>query len=178
MLRLKGIIYLALSSLLIWHEFGTPKSGNEWIPQIEKWASTNPTLDFFVTILLLVCGIVVLLYFFKGLSFTFIMGGLTKEEYARTPWAKITFSGSISSHLANSSGSGKNNNIEKAKKYRDSKFSTMSNEEMANDYRKTAWIDSLDSNSTKNASKAKKYINSKLSTMDNETSYKWLKGEK
>ena len=66
MLRLKGIIYLALSSLLIWHEFGTPKSGNEWIPQIEKWASTNSTLDFFVTILLLVCGIVVLLYFFKG----------------------------------------------------------------------------------------------------------------
>jgi len=176
MLRLKGIIYLLLSSYLIWHEFGD-KTGNEWIPQFNQWVSTNSTLSSMVDILLLLAEFVVILYWFKGLNFTFISGGLTMEEYRKTPFGNITFKGRFLSHLANSSGSRENNNIEKAKVFRDSKFSTLTKEQMANEYRKTAWLDGLESNHYKNASDARSYINSKLSTMDNETSYRWLKSQ-
>lgn len=178
MLRLRGIIYLALSSFVIWHEFGE-KTGNEWLPKVEKWASSNPYLDIFATIFLVIIGIIVIVYFFKGLNLTFISGGLTKEEYKRTPFGNVIWGGgSIASYNAElSSDSNKNGNIENIKKYRDAKFSTMTNEEKANDYKQTAWIDGLDSNNTKNASKAKEYINSKLSTMDNETAYKWIKNK-
>ncbi len=175
MLRLKGIIYLALSLAIMWHEYGTPLTGNEWTPKIEAWASTDPVLEQVVNVFIGFSYIVVLVYFLKGLNFTFISGHVTKEEYNQTPFGLMRWNlGAI--FRVGSYGSKSNtseNSVENMKRYRDSKFSNMSNDEMANDFRKTAWLDGLNS-----GSKARDYVNSKLSAMDNESGYKWLKGDK
>jgi len=178
MLRLRGIIYLAITSFFIWHEFGD-KSGKEWMPQVKEWASQNSTLDAFISVVLFVFWGVMILYWFKGLNLTFISGRLTKEEYEETPFGNVIWGGeSFASYNAQLSNSGKGTNIDRLKEYREAKMSTMTKEQRADEYRKTAWIDGLDSNNSKDTNSAKDYINSKLSTMDNETAYKWLKNQK
>lgn len=175
MLRVRGIVYLGLSSLVIWHEFGD-KTGREWIPQLEKYSETLGTIGYcLVQLLIFAIMVIAILYFFKGLNFTFISGDLSVAQYRKTPFGNIIWGrGSISSYLSGSSGASK---IDRLKQYRDSKFETMTMEQKANEYRKTAWIDGLDSNTTPNANRARDYINSKLTCMDNETAYKWLKNE-
>lgn len=165
---------------IMWHEFGTPLSGNEWIPQIEKWGEQDPTRDFLATVFLLFGCITVLVYFLKGLNFTFLSGHLTREEYAQTPFGNLRWNlGSVFRISSYGSKSDPNrSSIENIKRYRDSKFSNMSNDQKAEEYKKTSWLDGLSSNDSHQASKAKDYINSKLSSMDNEAGYKWLKNEK
>ena len=72
---------------------------------------------------------------------------------------------------------GEYNNIERIKRYRDDKLSMMDNETASKEYRKTMWIDGVDSSSGKNTTRAKNYIDSKLGVMDNESAYKYIKGE-
>ena len=177
MLRLRGVIYLVLSSYIIWHEFGA-RDGSEWIPMLTKWAEHSEILSTFVSLLTFVVMLAAIVYWAKGINFVFISGNLTREEYKKTPFgAPMTFSTNIYECWAEDSRSRGNSNIDRVKEYRDSKFSTMSNETRAEEYRKTAWIDGLESNKTKNASRAREYINAKMTNMDNESAYKWLKGE-
>jgi hypothetical protein len=178
MLRLRGIIYLVITSFFIWHEFGD-KTGNEWMPKIEDWASQNPTLNAVISVALFIFWVVIIIYWVKGLNLTFISGGLTEEQYAETPLGNVVWGGrSFASYNSELSNSGSKSNIDRLKEYRESKMSTMTKEQRADEYRRTALIDGLESNSTKNANGAREYINSKLSAMDNETAYKWLKNQK
>lgn len=171
---LKGILYLGVSLSVTFHEFGTNSLGADvrWRDSIEKWAETQSgfvsgLMSFLVFVV--ICASVV--YLAKGFFF------LTTAHIEKVPALEVPLKEMFSKPCSDSNST-VTSNIEKMKAYRDAKFSTMMNEEMSSDYRKTAWIDGLDSNNTKNAMKAKEYINSKLSVMDNETSYKWLKGEK
>lgn len=176
MLRLKGIVYLIISSCLIWHEFSGNDKG-KWIPQIVNWGSTNQYLDILVTVFLIIVNITVLVYWFKGLSLTFLMGNLTEEQYKETAWGNVIWWSKKKWYEYDYNTSSNNSSIDKAKRYRESKFANMSNETKAKEYAKTAWIDGLDSNQGKNVESAKRYIDSKLSAMDNEAGYKWLKNE-
>lgn len=175
MLRLRGIIYLALSSWIIWHEYGTPLSGNEWTPKLEKWAATMPNWESAILLGMTAAYIIVMVYWFKGLSLTFIMGSLSSEEYRQTPWGNVNWRIRWSD-LLGGSGSGESlDNIDRVLRYRESKFQNMSNDVRAEEYKKTAWLDSYASSDLPNMRKTVKYINSKMQNMSNETAYKWVK---
>jgi len=168
MLRLKGIVYLTLTSILIWSDFY-----EVWLKQVAAWASTNYYLDLFTTLALIIVQLTVIVYWFKGLSITFFTLFMSEEAYRQTPFGrKATWNwDSAMSHCFGSSS----DNVDKIKNYRDAKFSSMTNDEAADTYKKTAWVDGLDNNSGNNTVKTREYINAKLSTMDNDSALKWLK---
>ena len=185
MLRIKGIIYLIVSCWFIWHE-NSGKRVDTWQYDMTRWSEMQGSeFEMAFTLFFLAIDIASIVFFFKGLSLTFLMGRFTQEEYERTGWAdaRIDWKSFLSIQAWNEAReagpkNSQNSNIDNIKNYRDSKFANMNNETMASEYRDTAWLDALESNNTPNAQKARNYINSKLSIMDNETAYEWLKGNK
>ena len=182
MLRLKGIIYLVISSWIIWHEHGTPKSGNEWTPQIISFAETHPIIEPYIMVIMVLAYIAILVFWIKGVSLTFLMGALSEEDYAKSPWSRVNWKINLRDAFY-SSGNNSNqgySQIERMIKYRESVFQNMSNEVRAEEYKKSAWLDSYAGmdGSNKNVQGTVKYINSKLANMSNETAYKWIKNQK
>lgn len=172
MLRLKGLIYLALTSMLIWHEY-SGSHFDTWSYQLETWASTNKNLDMLVTIFLIVAGLFVIKFWFKGLSITCFTLFYGEEAYKQSPFGRKAI-WNWSSATAHAFGSNSSDNVDKIKNYRNAKFSSMTNDEAADTYKKTAWVDSLGSTG-KNTAKTRNYINAKLTTMDNDSALKWMK---
>jgi hypothetical protein len=70
-----------------------------------------------------------------------------------------------------------NNSIENIKYYRNVKMNRMPNEDAADLYRKTSWIDNVENSQNESVKNTKHYINAKLGRMSNEDGLKWLKGE-
>ncbi len=170
---LKGILFTGLSIFVIFHEYGTNYLGSNhrWREAILDWGETQTGfVSNLTSIAVFLMAFLSLIYLCKGVYYlctchleSFSPLDTSLAEKLRKPCSGYD---------------GSESNIDKIIKYRDAKFSAMTNEQMVKDYKATAWLDSLKSNNTPNAGKAREYINSKLSAMDNETAYKWLKNHK
>jgi hypothetical protein len=165
----KGLAYLGTSTFVIFHEFGTNSLGseNKWMPQIESWAATQTNfVETLTMVLLIIAMIAVLIYALKGVFY------LTTLHIEKHPIFEVSFK-----QMMAPVGPSKNSvsNLEKMQAYRDAKMSTMTNEDAAREYMKTAWVDSLISDNGRSTQSTKRYIDSCLSAKTNEDGYNWLK---
>jgi hypothetical protein len=166
----KGILYTGISLYAICHEFGTNwlGSNNKWKDSISRWAENQPDfISWMSSLFVFLMTFIALALLAKGIYYLCSMH-LEKVPAVDTPWS-VKFA----KPCGNSDDEG--DNIEKFQKFRDSKLSTMTNSEAAEEYKKTAWVDSLSSDNGKHTQSVKRYINSKLSAKTNEQGYNWLK---
>jgi hypothetical protein len=61
------------------------------------------------------------------------------------------------------------------KGYRNGILGTMGNQEGAEEYAKTAWVDGLTNSNDRNLKDVRGYINGNLGAMGNQEGYEWLK---
>lgn len=166
----KGILYTGISLYTICHEFGTNwlGSNNRWRDSISEWAETQSDFvswmaSFFIFLIVLFA----LIFFQKGVYYLFTINVET------VPAVDTPLSVKFGKPCGHSDDEG--DNIEKFKRYRDSKLSTMTNSEAAEEYKKTAWVDSISSDNGKHTQSVRRYINAKLSAKTNEQGYEWMK---
>jgi hypothetical protein len=168
---LKGVLYSGLSLYYMFHEFGTNWLGSnaKWNDLATSWAQSNGDVALaIVPFLFFVLNIASLIYFIKGLYFLRTMH-VEKLSTFEMPLSELFRTPSCDTEDSEYS------NIDKIKKYRDSKMTTMTNEQAAEEYKKTAWLDGLTSDSGKNTQSVKRYVNSSLAAKSNEQGYQWLK---
>ena len=161
---LKGVIFAGASLFFMFHEFSPSSLGIEvnWQTAIERWAQNQSEFMSGLTQFLYFVAVVAsLIFLVKGFYFTFschIERHPTFEgAWKQTSWS--TWHGG--------------SNIDRMKEYRESKLSTMTTSEAANEYKATAWLDGYCEG--KSTQSAIRYIDSKLSAMTNEEGYQWLK---
>jgi len=166
----KGLLYAGLSLYVIFHEFGTNSLGSyhRWGEAISKWAKTQS--GFVSTIADLLYFILILgalIYLVKGV---FFLMSLNVEE---VPAVEVSLK-ELFRKPCTSSGDD-TENIDRIKRYRDSKLAAMTNSDAAKEYKKTAWVDGLTSDSGPHTQATRRYINAQLAAKTNEQGYQWLK---
>ena len=165
----KGIIYTGISLFFIFHEFGTGTLGANirWRESTIEWAEKQSGfMSSLVEFLFFAIIFISLIYLIKGIYF------LCTIHIERNTVFEIPISVMFSKP---STGFEDKDNIDRIKKYRDAKLSTMMNSEASEEYMKTAWIDSLEKNKGTSTQTVIRYINSKLAAKSNEEGYSWLK---
>jgi len=167
---LKGLIYTGLSLFFIFHEYGTNSLGSnhKWGDSVSVWAETQSGfVQGASSLFMFVLGFAALIYLVKGVYF------ITSAHTGKNP----VFENSLREKFSKSCSGfdGDNKNIERIKAYRESKLSTMMNSEAAEEYKSTAWIDSLAANGGKKAQATIRFIDSQLAARSNEDGYNFLK---
>lgn len=166
----KGVLYTGIGAYTICHEFGTNwlGSNNRWKDSISKWAENQPDfISWLSSFFVFLMALIALVLFAKGIYY------LCTMHLEEVPAIDTTFAEKMRTPCTGYGNEG--NNIEKFKQYRDAKLSAMSNSAAAEEYKKTAWVDSLTSDNGKHTQSVKRYINSQLAAKTNEQAYEWMK---
>jgi hypothetical protein len=168
---LKGLLYTGLSFFYAFHEYGTNSLGSKvkWNDLATSWAQNQgDVVVAIVPFLFFILNVAAFVYLIKGGYFLMTMH-VEKISTFEVPLS-VMFSKPVSGY-ENSEFS----NIDKIKKYRDSKMTTLMNSDAVGEYKKTAWLDGLTSDSGKNTQSLKRFVNASLAAKSNEQGYEWLK---
>jgi hypothetical protein len=168
---IKGVLYTGISAYYICHEHGTNELGsnNKWEEAVSKWAEGQSAFVSGATSwAMFILSLFILALFAKGLYYLFTMHVESVPSIDETSLIeKLTIGGGPSNN--------DEDNIDRIKKYRDSKLSAMPNSKAAAEYKKTAWIDAIPKHGGSRTQSVRRYINSQLSAKSNEQAYEWLK---
>ena len=167
---LKAFCYTGASLFFIFHENGTNWLGSDvrWGELINRWGSKQSGfVGGLAEFVVMAFSVLALIYLIKGYYY------FNTLHIEKNP----VFENSIRDKFRKpcSGYDGDESNLEKFKTYRDSKMSTMMNSEAAQEYKKTAWVDSLTSDNGKSTQSVKRYINANLAAKTNTEGYNWLK---
>jgi hypothetical protein len=166
----KGILYTGIGAYTACHEYGTNwlGSNNRWRDSIAKWAENQSDfVSWMASFSVFLMTFIALALLAKGIYYLYTM------HLEEVPAIDTTFAEKMRTPCTRHNSGG--DNIEKFKQYRDAKLSAMSNYAAAEEYKKTAWVDSLGSDNGRHTQSARRYINSQLASKTNEQGYNWLK---